>query len=128
MPIGTFELTLQSTSSENQFRVVAEWSQPWMLTVRREREILIEESDKHPALYDAVDAQSYGTVLGRLIFDGGIRDLFAQARVANPELRVLLAVEARRLQALRWERLCAPFEDERWQLLCLQQRAPFSLY
>src|SRR5262249_42739729 len=43
-------------------------------------------------------------------------------------LRVLLGVEAKPLQGLRWERLCAPVDDARWAFLATFQDAPFSLY
>lgn len=123
LPVGTLELTLQSTTSDEVHRLVVEWSRPGQLPLRCERPVTIDETQLL-----AANARSYGALLGRALFEGDARDLFAQARADESPLRVLLAVEARKLQTLRWERLCGPFDDGRWEPLGLNQRAPFSLY
>jgi len=118
-----FELTVQSTTKAGSYRLVAEWTRPGELPVRREHTVQIEVE---PLLQQA-GAASYGVALGQVVFCGGIRELFAQARVAGL-LRVLLAVEAKELQSLRWERLAGPVDGDAWQRLGQSQRTPFSLY
>ena len=117
------ELTIQSTTSDASYRLVAEWMRPGELPVRRERRFDLDTEH----LAEQLDPVRYGTALGQLVFADGVRELFAQARTNDP-LQVLLAVEARALQSLRWERLAAPFDGDRWQLLGQNQRTPFSLY
>jgi WD40 repeat protein len=118
-----FELTIQSTVKGGSYRVVAEWTRPGELPVRREHTVQLEVEP----LQQQVGAASYGVALGRMVFCAGIRELFAQARVAGL-LRVLLAVEAKELQSLRWERLAGPVDSDAWQRLGQSQRTPFSLY
>ncbi|MEM9463340.1 MAG: CHAT domain-containing protein [Myxococcota bacterium] len=118
-----FELTIQSTTNVDSYRLVAEFIRPGELPIRRECQFDLN-IEQLPA---QIDPARYGKVLGKLVFSDGVRELFAQARTADV-LQVLLAVEARALQTLRWERLAAPFDGDRWQLLGQSQRTPFSLY
>jgi len=119
-----FELLIQSTTIEGEYRLVAVWSPSEGLPIRRERSFRLDD-----VMLDAMgDAARYGAMLGHTLFTDGVRELFAQARHADPMLRVLLAVEAKGVQSLRWERLAGPFDDDQWQLLGHSQRTPFSLY
>ena len=131
MPVPTFELTIQSTTEPTRFRVVAEHRVPGELPVRAEHafELDLRESDEGGVL-DRLAALTeqpapYGQLLGERVLDGAVRDLFVRARASGS--RVLLAVEARALQSLRWERLRGPFDGE-WQFLAINQGSPFSLY
>ncbi|MEM9456891.1 MAG: CHAT domain-containing protein [Myxococcota bacterium] len=120
---STLELRIQSTTAEQEFRLVVEWSRSDGLPIRCERTFTLDHED----LRGLDEPRRYGVALGRVLFVDRVRELFAQARVEASELRVLLAVEARALQLLRWERLAAPFGDD-WLLLSHSQRTPFSLY
>src|SRR2546422_4701792 len=79
------------------------------------------------ALSTQVTPRDYGTMLGQALFRDRIREAFLQARIQSQDrLSVQLCVEAPELRTLRWERLCAPV-DEQWQFLLLDQRAPLTL-
>ncbi|MEM9460502.1 MAG: CHAT domain-containing protein [Myxococcota bacterium] len=121
---SVFELTVQSTTVDGEYRLVAEWARPEQLPIRREHALRID----HEELEAQRNARGYGEALGQRVFRGGVRELFAQARSSTSMLRVLLAVEAPALQTLRWERLAGPFDDDQWRLLGHDQRTPFSLY
>ena len=103
------------------------------------------------------DEHGYGELLGRSLFQEAVRDAFVQARAnaagaaqletaADGRLHVSLSVEDERLRTLRWERLCAPWDNsaprprrlangglvadpraDRWDFLCLDQRTPYSI-
>ncbi len=120
---STLELTVQSTIDPGRHRVKAEWNRPGD-PVACERTFTLDEE----ALRTSPSATAYGTTLGEAVFADNVRDLFTLARGDGTSLRVLLAVEAEELQALRWERLCGPFEDGAWLPLRPNQRTPFSLY
>ena len=119
---STLELRIQSTTAEEEFRLVSEWNRAGGLPIRCERTFALDHGH-----LQGLEPVRYGEVLGRALFVGRVRELFAQARAEASELRVLLAVEARALQPLRWERLAAPFGED-WLLLSHSQRTPFSLY
>jgi hypothetical protein len=119
---STFELTVHSTTAEGEHWLVAEWTRPGGLPIRRGRSLRID----HARLAAEPDPKRYGAALGRMVFADGVRELFAQARVDASGFRLLLAVEAKALQSLRWERLAGPFDDDEWEHL--GQRAPFSLH
>ncbi|MEM9459005.1 MAG: CHAT domain-containing protein [Myxococcota bacterium] len=119
-----FELTVESTTAEDEYRLVAEWSRAGSLPLRSERHFSVD----HTTLRGRVEARAYGEALGRMLFVDGIRELFVRARSDPSELRVLLAVEAKALRSLRWERLAAPFGADHWILLGHSQPTPFSLY
>ncbi|MEM9459920.1 MAG: CHAT domain-containing protein, partial [Myxococcota bacterium] len=119
-----FEITVQSTTIHGEYRLSAEWRRSGELPVRREHGLQLD----HAQLPEYDDPLRYGEALGHLVFAGSVHELFAQARAATSELRVLLAVEAKTLQSLRWERLAGPFDDEGWQPLGQTRRTPFSQY
>ena len=80
------------------------------------------------SLLEQSSALAYGTLLGRAVFREQICDLFRLAIAGSEEpLHVLLSIEAADSRTLRWERLCAPFDDG-WDFLEQEQRTPFSLY
>jgi WD40 repeat protein len=119
-----FSLAIQSTTVDGEYRVVAEWTRPGEPAIRRELELRLPTDE----LDAAASPLAYGTTLGQQVFAGTVRELFAQARADASELRVLLSVEAKALQPLRWERLAGPFDDDQWGLFSQSQRTPFSLY
>jgi len=125
---GIFEITVQSTTETGKYRAVAEWSVPDGLPIRRER-VFTFEWGVLPGGWDRV---AYGQALGRMIFADGVAALFAQAQGSGDPLRVLLAVEAKELQSLHWQRLTAPFDgaddDAIWPFVGQMQQTPFSLY
>lgn len=121
---SVLELTVQSTTTPNQYRVKAEWNRPGD-PVACERLFTLDEDALRLAASDAV---KYGAALGEALFADGVRDLFVLARGDDTPLRVLLAVEAADLQRLRWDRLCGPFGDKDWRLLRPNLLTPFSLY
>lgn len=79
------------------------------------------------ALHAAVDARAYGEALGARVFVGGIRDAWLLACGASSVQRVQLIIEEPDLQALRWERLCAP-RDGNFVPMGLDQRCLFSIF
>ena len=124
-PSAIFELTLDSTSTEGEYRVVAKWTRPDEPAVRREARVRLPSDEE---LLATEGPRDYGARLGQALFTGGVLDLFASARSDGSERRVLLAVEAKPAQALRWERLCAPLGDGQWLPLGQSRQTPFSLY
>ena len=79
------------------------------------------------ALSVQITPRDYGVMLGQALFQGTVRDAFLHARAQSEDhLSVQLFVEAPDLSPLRWERLCAPL-DEQWHFLAHDQRAPLSL-
>lgn len=122
--VSTLELTLQSTTDPSYYRLKAEWNRPDD-PVACERLIQLDET----ALLEAsLEPERYGSLLGQALFDENVRDLFVLARGDDRPLRILLAVESERLQRLRWERLCGPFDGTNWRPLRPNQRTPFSLF
>jgi WD40 repeat protein len=74
--------------------------------------------------------REYGVALGKALFRNDIYKALVRARTEGHDgsTRVLVFVEDEKLKAWRWEWLCAPLEDGRWDFLSLDQRALFSLY
>jgi HEAT repeat protein/energy-coupling factor transporter ATP-binding protein EcfA2 len=79
----------------------------------------------------------YGIALGQALFQSRqMADLFSNARGSSPKgLRILLSVEDKDLQTLRWERLCVSTDarwnaenPDQWQFLALDQTMPFSWF
>lgn len=119
-----FEINILRKAGDS-WPVVVEHSQPDLFLPVRIESILqlsVEE------LHTQVMPLEYGTLLGKALFHEQVRDALMVA-LAGPEkqVRVLLYVEAKDLQALHWERLCAPL-DGGWAFLAANQRTPFSLY
>ena len=75
-----------------------------------------------------LDPLSYGTLLGQGVLSRGVRDTFVRARAGGETVHVLLFVEAPELRDLRWERLCAPLDDDRWDFLARDPRVPLSIH
>src|SRR5262245_27877626 len=120
----TFEITVQRRSGDRWHVVAEQGTGGLTMPVRIEGELTLDLEGFKPA-----PPEEYGSLLGRALFRDGIRDAFSRA-VARSEdlLHVLLFVEADDLRTLRWERLCAPADGDRWGPLALEQRTPFSLY
>ena len=122
--MNIFEITIQRKLGD-AWPVVVEHSRPDALSpVRKEGSLQLDLTEllKQPAPLD------YGVVLGQALFRDRVHEAFAGAlRESEDNLRVLLFVEAEDLKTLRWERLCAEFDDD-WDFLALVQRTPFSLY
>ncbi|MFV9504801.1 MAG: hypothetical protein AB4911_09570 [Oscillochloridaceae bacterium umkhey_bin13] len=123
--MNIFEITIQRKNGDT-WPVIAEQSTADRLTPQRsEGQLAIDALQLRELEFDAL---AYGRALGAALFHGVIGDAFRRALAqAEDRLRVLLFVEAPDLLGLRWERLCAPIDDE-WQLLATSQRAPFSRY
>jgi hypothetical protein len=69
------------------------------------------------ALSVQITPRDYGVMLGQALFQGKVRDAFLHACAQSEDpLSVQLFVEAPDLSPLRWERLCAPL-DEQWHFL-----------
>lgn len=76
----------------------------------------------------ALPAGAYGTLLGRVVFQGAILQAFTRARGRFERVHVLLAIEPEELRVLRWERLCGPVEGDRWEPLARSPQTPLSLH
>ncbi|MBD2494307.1 SUMF1/EgtB/PvdO family nonheme iron enzyme [Nostoc sp. FACHB-280] len=128
--MNTFEITIQRKSGD-RWPIVAEHSRPGeLLPIRSEGTLVVTLEDVQQLTSLLGRPKDYGTVLGKALFQGQIRDAFVSAlRESENPLRVLLFLEAAdsELKFWRWERLCAPIDGD-WQLLALQQRSPFSFY
>ncbi|BCL39605.1 eIF2A-related protein [Nostoc sp. MS1] len=128
--MNTFEITIQRKSGD-RWPIVAEHSRPGeLLPIRSEGTLVVTLEDVQQLTSLLGRPKDYGTVLGKALFQGQIRDAFVSAlRESEDPLRVLLFIEAAdsELKFWRWERLCAPI-DGNWQLLALEQRSPFSFY
>jgi hypothetical protein len=74
-----------------------------------------------------ITPHDYGRMLGQALFEGQVLIAFLRARARSADrLSVLLSVEDADLRSLRWERLCAPV-DEQWRFLLFDQRTPLTL-
>ncbi|MCI5147356.1 MAG: hypothetical protein D3923_17955, partial [Candidatus Electrothrix sp. AR3] len=129
--MNIFEITIQHRQ-EKGWPVVAEYSRPGELPRRSEGLLTLPENYDVELRMLQLDAHGYGTLLGKALFQGTVRDTFtavrAQAEDSQEPLRILLVVEAPDLKPLRWERLCAPDSSGTWDFLALDQNNPFSLY
>src|SRR5215218_7123205 len=128
--MSTFEITI-ARGTEQEWPVVVERTSPGAsLRLRVEGTLVLGPEAERALLAAVIEPKAYGTVLGRALFHEQVRDALARARAetaADDRLRILLTVEDEGLRPLRWERLSAPF-DGGWDLLALNQEAPFSLY
>ena len=119
----SIEITIQRRAAEG-YPVVAEVQRPGGLPLRAEGLLELDAVE----LLSLLEPRAYGTLLGRGVFSGGVRDAFVAALAASDgRLRTLLFVEAPDLRGLRWERLCWPADGD-WDFLALDQRVPFSIY
>ncbi|MEJ6486827.1 CHAT domain-containing protein [Nostoc punctiforme UO1] len=133
--MNIFEITIQRKYQE-RWPVVVEHIKPGQLVPIRRQGILNINGEDDIVSLRALSSQSrkYGTILGKTLFNDGIRDAFIQALTSledskNTEkyLHVLLYIEADDLKELQWQKLCSPLDGD-WDFLCLNQRTPFSLY
>ncbi len=129
--MNIFEITIQHRQEEG-WPVVAEYTRPGELPRRSEGLLTLPKDYDIQLRMLHLDAHSYGTLLGKALFQGTVRDTFTAARAQAEDnekpLRILLVVEAPDLKPLRWERLCAPDSSGSWDFLTLDQNTPFSLY
>jgi WD40 repeat protein/energy-coupling factor transporter ATP-binding protein EcfA2 len=128
--MNTFEITIQRKEGDS-WPIVAEYSHPdTLLPLRSEGRLQLSQEDFQELTSLLGGPKQYGRKLGRALFQEDVRDAFVRAVYDSEEpLRVLLFIEASDLQlrTLRWERLCAPIEND-WRQLATNQRALFSLY
>ncbi|MCP4376147.1 MAG: CHAT domain-containing protein [bacterium] len=124
--MNTFEITIQRKSGDN-WPVVVEHSQSGAFLPTRSEGLLYLGLGE---LKKQTTPLTYGTVLGKALFQDEVRDAFVRARATGENaLRVLLVVEDPELKLLRWERLCAPIRlGGQWAFLARDQRTFFSLY
>src|SRR5215208_7112619 len=128
--MSTFEITIERKAADRWPVVVERTSPGASLRLRTEGTLLLGPEAERALLSAGIEPKAYGTVLGQALFHDQVRDALARARAetaADDRLRILLTVEDEGLRPLRWERLSAPF-DGGWDLLALNQEAPFSLY
>ena len=117
------EITIQRRG-EAGFPVVAELTTSGQMPTRSEGLLLLDRVE----LLVLLDPLAYGTLLGQGVLSRGVRDAFVRARSGGETVHVLLFVEAPELRDLRWERLCAPLDDDRWDFLARDPRVPLSIH
>ncbi|MCI5124959.1 MAG: hypothetical protein D3925_10885, partial [Candidatus Electrothrix sp. AR5] len=133
LAMSVFEITIQHRQEEkNGWPVVAEYGRSGELPRRSEGLLSLPDKFDRELLVLMLDADGYGTYLGKKLFLKTIRDAFmrarAEAETSQEALRILLVVEDTILKTMRWERLCAPDSSGSWDFLALDQNNPFSLY
>ena len=121
--MAVLEITIQRGHA-GAFPVVAELSAGGQLPTRAEGSLQMDRVD----LLGLLDPLAYGTLLGQGVFGRGVRDAFVRARGGGETVHVLLFIEAPELRDLRWERLCGPLDDERWDFLARDPRVPLSIH
>lgn len=109
---------------EAGYPVVAELTVGAQMPTRSEGLLQLDRVE----LLALLDPLSYGTLLGQGVLSRGVRDVFVRARAGGETVHVLLFVEAPELRDLRWERLCAPLDDDRWDFLARDPRVPLSIH
>ncbi len=117
------EITIQRRG-EAGYPVVAELTVGGQMPTRSEGLLQLDRVE----LLALLDPLSYGTLLGQGVLSRGVRDAFVRARAGGETVHVLLFVEAPELRDLRWERLCAPLDDDRWDFLARDPRVPLSIH
>lgn len=121
----SFEITVWPRSGDSWPVRVKQSAMGDFLPVSRQGELRLDLEE----LRSEPDPESYGLVLGRALFREPIGKAFQTALAnADPRLHVLLNIGDNELGQLHWERLCAPFDDEDWNLMALREQVPFSLY
>jgi hypothetical protein len=121
--VAVLEITIQRGHA-GAFPVVAELSAGGQLPTRAEGSLQLDRVD----LLTLLDPLAYGTLLGQGVFGRGVRDAFVRARGGGETVHVLLFIEAPELRDLRWERLCGPLDDERWDFLARDPRVPLAIH
>ena len=125
--MNTFETTVQRRLADGWPVIVTHSADDGSLPLRAEG---ILQVDLAELLAETIDAEAYGTLLGRALFRDNVRDAFSIARGATRDadaLHVLLTVEDPELRTLYWQRLCAPV-NRRWAFLALDPQVAFSQY
>ncbi|BCL39606.1 CHAT domain-containing protein [Nostoc sp. MS1] len=133
--MNIFEITIQRKYQDSWPVVVQHTKLGQLVPISRQGILNINSEDDLVALRTlSSQPRKYGTILGKILFNDGIRDAFIQALASledskNTEkyLHVLLYVEANDLKELQWQKLCSPLDGD-WDFLFLNQRTPFSLY
>src|SRR5829696_10312808 len=128
--MSTFEITIERKAADRWPVVVERTSPGASLRLRTEGTLQFGPEAERALLSAGIEPKAYGTVLGQALLHEQVRDALARARAETADddrLRILFTVEDEGLRPLRWERLSAPF-DGGWDLLALNQEAPFSLY
>lgn len=74
------------------------------------------------------DPDLYGKILGELIFQDEIYDIFRFARTRSESFRLIVIPKSQNLSHLRWERLKAPFDSGHWTPLMRCKQTHFSIY
>jgi hypothetical protein len=121
--VESFAITIRSKVGASWPIVVELSGAKTPLPIRREGVLELDLE----ALSTQVTPRDYGMLLGQALFRDRIREAFLQARTQSEDrLSVQLFVEAPDLRTLRWERLCAPV-DEQWRFLLFDQRTPLTL-
>jgi hypothetical protein len=121
--VESFAITIQRKAGTSWPIVVELSGARTPLPIRREGVLELDLE----ALATQVTPRDYGTMLGQALFRDRIREAFLQARIQSEDrLSVQLFVEVPDLRTLRWERLCAPV-DEQWRFLLFDQRTPLTL-
>lgn len=88
------------------------------LAIREEGRLVIDVA----ALMGCATPRAYGRALGEALWQGSTLGAWQRARARGRErLHVVHVVLAPELRALRWERLCAPFDTD-WDFLRCDQR------
>src|ERR1700686_3605172 len=109
----SFKITMQHKVGEQWPVVLEEKATDESLEIRSEGLFSLDLQ----TLSTQVTSRDYGMMLGQALFQGGVRDTFLHAQAQSEDrLSVQLFVEAPDLRTLRWERLCAPL-DEQWHFL-----------
>ena len=135
MNVFEFEITIQSKSGDSSWPIVVRCKQPDGLTIHSKETLQLTHDELVQLIQQQENEKEYGTLLGKGLFKGAVRETFVRALSKSSQdcrLRILLSIEAAdndEVKTLHWERLCAPIDaDGSWHLLARDQRVPFSLY
>ena len=140
--IAEFEITILRGDKSNQdeqqrvssWPVVAKYKGKDGLINQREGTLKLSQEALEELTACGEDAESYGTILGKALFQDKVGTAFSTAfSISEFQLRFLLSIEVDdndKLRRLHWERLCFPEDSaqEEWNLLALDRRVFYSLY
>ncbi|MEH2255257.1 nSTAND1 domain-containing NTPase [Nostoc sp.] len=129
--MSIFEIAIQR-QFEDAWPVVVKFRSEDGLTTHAEGTFRFSADEFNQLIELQDEAEEYGTLLGKRLFQEEVRDALITVRSKTPRyLRVLLSIEVDKkdpLRTLHWERLCAPIESGAWNHLALDQKLPFSQY
>ncbi|MEH1919768.1 nSTAND1 domain-containing NTPase [Nostoc sp.] len=129
--MSTFEIAIQR-KFEDAWPVVTKFRSVDGLTIHAEGTFRFSVDEFNQLIELQDEAEEYGTLLGKQLFQGEVRDALITSHSQTPDcLRVLLSIEVDKkdpLRTLHWERLCVPIPSGAWNHLALDQRLPFSQY